>query len=562
MSSPPPSLEDLIQLPTLARLGVEVAPTGINAQDIAISWIKNFDEAVVSNRIDSILALLLEDVLWRDLLSLTWDIRTFFATSAVRSLLEARLGQSRFSNIRISTHKDKPVVLFDSVPGLLWIQAFFDFDCAAGPCTGICRIVPTKGGDWKAHTICTILEEIKRHPFLLGRYRDREPDQSKWKQRRQEESSFIDKDPRVVIVGGGQAGLNVAARLKHLAVPYLIIEKLARIGDGWRNRYRNLSLHDPVDILHLAYLPIQFADWLEFYAKVMDINVWTSSEVSSIQRDDNNDEWIVTVNNSSFKRTLRPKYVILAMGFSVPKYVALTRLGHDIAQDCYETGLDITMIQRSATCIISAKHGLRFFGGSSIDDAPTPVDIADRIAASYPLYLGKRMHQLAIAHLKPYDQALHDGLKKAGFKANWGPEDSGFLLLAGRKVGGYYIDTGASQLIVDGKIKVKGGNIREFNEDGLIFEDESSLTADVIILATGVRQFEGHLFDPGIASKLLPSRAEADGELQWVKSGLRNVYSMAGNIMMARAYSTQIALHIKAKEEGLYTNMYEQLEEW
>lgn len=62
------------------------------------------------------------------------------------------------------------------------------------------------------------------------------------------------------------------------------------------------------------------ADWLEFYAKVMDLNIWTSSEVTKIQRDGEKGQWIVTViDTKGSTRLLRPQYVILAMGFSVPK---------------------------------------------------------------------------------------------------------------------------------------------------------------------------------------------------------------------------------------------------
>ena len=57
---------------------------------------------------------------------------------------------------------------------------------------------------------------------------------------------FLAHDPEVLIVGGGQSGLEIAARLKLLGVPSLIIEKQARIGDQWRHRYAALCLHDVV----------------------------------------------------------------------------------------------------------------------------------------------------------------------------------------------------------------------------------------------------------------------------------------------------------------------------
>lgn len=237
---------DLVQLPTLTRLGVTVAPDVTNPHEVATLWLHKFNEAITSTQVDDVIHLLLEEVLWRDILPLTWDVCSFFGTSAVRTLLQSRLAQSKFSNIRISAHTGKHTALFNSVPNLLWIQAFFEFDSAAGPCSGVCRIVPTPDGEWKAHSICTMLEEISGRPFAIGSNREREPDQSRWKQRREEEIAFKETNPRVVIVGGGQAGLNAAARLKYLGVSHLIVEKHSRIGDEWRNRYSSLSLHDPV----------------------------------------------------------------------------------------------------------------------------------------------------------------------------------------------------------------------------------------------------------------------------------------------------------------------------
>ena len=60
------------------------------------------------------------------------------------------------------------------------------------------------------------------------------------------EIKFEDAKPYVLIVGGGQSGLDLRARLKFLDVPTLIVEKFPRVGDQWRNRYQALCLHDPV----------------------------------------------------------------------------------------------------------------------------------------------------------------------------------------------------------------------------------------------------------------------------------------------------------------------------
>ena len=48
------------------------------------------------------------------------------------------------------------------------------------------------------------------------------------------------------------------------------------------------------------------------------------------------------------------------------------------------------------------------------------------------------------------------------------------------------VDVGASQLIIDGKIKLKNGSVKSFTKDSLVFEDGSSLKADVVVFATGL----------------------------------------------------------------------------
>ena len=58
-----------------------------------------------------------------------------------------------------------------------------------------------------------------------------------------------------IVVGGGQAGLSIAARLRQLGVDTLIIDRHERIGDNWRKRYHSLTLHNEVHVNHLPYMP-------------------------------------------------------------------------------------------------------------------------------------------------------------------------------------------------------------------------------------------------------------------------------------------------------------------
>src|SRR5205823_385570 len=115
-------------------------------------------------------------------------------------------------------------------------------------------------------------------------------DRITWLQRRQREQAELgySTQPYVVVVGGGQGGIGLAARLRRLNVPTIVVERNANSGDSWRNRYDSLTLHDPVWFDHMPYIPFpahwpiytpkdQMGDWLEMYVKIMELNYWTST---------------------------------------------------------------------------------------------------------------------------------------------------------------------------------------------------------------------------------------------------------------------------------------------
>jgi heterodisulfide reductase subunit A-like polyferredoxin len=129
---------------------------------------------------------------------------------------------------------------------LAWIQAFFGFKTDVGKCSGIFRLVLQDDGKWKAHVMFTNLEELASFPELTGPRRSYAPNHGKWLAQREAEREFVNEDPTVLIIGGGQGGLSLAARLKCLGVSCLVLEKNERVGDNWRNRYDGLCLSDPV----------------------------------------------------------------------------------------------------------------------------------------------------------------------------------------------------------------------------------------------------------------------------------------------------------------------------
>lgn len=228
--------------------------------------------------------------------------------------------------------------------------------------------------------------------------------------------------------GAGQAGLTAGARLKMLNVPTLIIDQNDAVGGNWRGRYHQLVLHDPVWYDHLPYFPFpsfwpiftpkdKVADWFQSYAQALELNVWTQTTITSSSFDSADQQWTVTVTRTrpdgqKETRTLHPKHVIQATGASGKKnfpsipgmdnfqgdllchsseypgaktaptrkkavVVGACNSSHDICQDYYEKGYDVTMVQRSSTCVISSESLLKKGLGGLYEEDSRPVEDAD-----------------------------------------------------------------------------------------------------------------------------------------------------------------------------------------
>ena len=148
-----------------------------------------------------------------------------------------------------------------------------------------------------------------------------------WLEDRQYETQHlgVTEQPYVLVIGGGQAGIGLAARLRQLNVTTIVIDKRARPGDQWRSRYKSLCLHDPVWYDHMPYLKFpdnwpafspkdKIADWLESYTKIMELNYWPNTEAKSASYNEASKEWTVNVERDGQAVVLRPKQLVLATG--------------------------------------------------------------------------------------------------------------------------------------------------------------------------------------------------------------------------------------------------------
>lgn len=228
-------------LPTLDKLNSTVPPN-LDVFKVASEWFSQFSSSLESTDFDTTLSLLVDDAFWRDILSLTWDFRTIYGSEKIRKLLHDRVAGAKLKAFKLESAD-----FAQFYPDLAWIQGMFSFEIGDfGVGAGIFRIVPTSTGEWKGHCVYTNLESLKNFPEATGALRDPHPNHGKWVEKRHVEQAFEGVDPYVIVIGGGHAGLDTAARLKFANVSTLIIEKEARIGDKWRGRYDALCLNDPV----------------------------------------------------------------------------------------------------------------------------------------------------------------------------------------------------------------------------------------------------------------------------------------------------------------------------
>ncbi|KAB8070445.1 hypothetical protein BDV29DRAFT_198004 [Aspergillus leporis] len=584
---------------------------------IAQQWITNLDVLLNCGDFLQLPQLFQEESWWRDMLALDWDLRTIQNCKNIQGYIRENQPRAQLSAFQLQYKGQFQPKLEKPVEGLSWISSMFFFKTRIGRGTGVLRLTQDDTGVWKAYSIYTSLQELKDFEEPLGSKRPEGTIESmpgglshgNWLERRQRQLEFLDEEPTTLVVGAGQAGLNMGARLQSLGVSCLIVDRNERIGDNWRKRYRTLVTHDPAEFTHMAYLPFpknwpqftpkdKLGDWFEAYANIMELNVWLQTSIKSAVYDDVKGQWAVTVSRGDgSERTLHPRHLVWCTGHSgepkIPTFpgqsqfkgtvyhgsqhddaskhdvkgkkvvvVGTGNSGHDIAQNFYENGAQVTMLQRSGTYVITAEKGVFMMHEGLHEDNGPPTDEADIISESlpYPVQFALAVHFTKRAYAAERD--ILEGLQKAGFELDFGIDGAGISRAYMTRGGGYYIDVGCSPLIADGKIKVKRSpdGITGFNERSLVLKDGSALEADVVVLATGydnMRTTVRKVLGDKVADRCKDVwDLDEEGELNamWRPSGHPGFWYHGGNLALCRIYSKFLALQIKAIEAGLVSS--------
>ena len=570
-------------------------------------WLAQFERALSEGDNALLKTLFHADSHWRDVLPLTWRIMTVNGRDAILKELRMHSQRARPHGFKIPPHRMAPRHVMRA--GTDAIEAIFSFETAQGRGSGVVRLRPEADHDNtpKAWTLLTALDEIKGHEEQLGKSRPQGKAYSRdfrgpnWSDVRQAAAEYADRDPAVLVVGGGQAGLSAAACLTQLGIDTLIVDREPRIGDNWRKRYHALVLHNQVHVNHLpymrfppnwpAYIPKdKIAGWFEAYAESMELNFWTAAEFEGGTYDEKAERWSVVVQRSDgSKREMHPRHVVLATGVSgIPNLPDIPTLrnfsgkvlhssqyddgdawkgknvlvigsgnsGHDIAQDLQSSGAKVTLVQRSSTLIVNVEPSAQL-PYALYDEGPSLED-CDLITASIPLAVAKRSHILLTQQAKDLDKDLLDGLERKGFKLDFGEDGTGWQFKYLTRGGGYYFNVGCSDLIVKGEIGLaQFSDIAAFVSGGAQMRSGKTIPADLIILATGYKGQEhlvGKLFGNDVATLVGPIWGFGDGdELRnmFTRTPQPGLWFIAGSFAQCRIYSKYLALQIKASEIGL-----------
>jgi putative flavoprotein involved in K+ transport len=588
----------------------------LTAEDQARSWLARFAAALGAADAAGAAGLFDAGARWRDLLCFPWSTATFEGAAEIEAMLASclRRASPRALALEAGTARESEGV----------VEAWFTLETAQLRARGHLRL-----REGLALTLFTTARAILGHEERAGRRRERgaapapQRGAPTWTEQRQRQAEALGRteQPYCLIIGGSQGGLSLAARLRRLDVPTLVIDRLERPGDAWRRRYRSLCLHDPIWANHLPYLPFpdhwpvfipqdRMADWLDAYAGLMDIDFRGGTAAHRARFDEATQTWAVEVERDGVPATLRPKQLVIATGLSgapaIPRFpgaetfrgaqchssafesgashagrravvIGSNNSAHDICADLWEHGASVTMVQRSSTLVVRAETLFevitsRLFSEDALA-AGIDTEQADDIAASRPFAMLTDLHRGLYRRIREIDAAFYDSLARAGFMLDFGEDESGLSLKYLRRASGYYIDVGASGLIARGEVALRSGvQVAGLRPEGVALTDGSLLPADLVVYATGYDPMESwiaELVSPEVAARVghvwgLGSGTRRDpgpwvGELRnmWKPTRQPGLWLQGGNLQQVRFYSRILALQIQARMLGLPTPVYD-----
>jgi len=579
----------------------------VNIRNEVDNWLLSFNEAISdknskTDSIENLNKLFFENSHWRDILALTWQIQTTSGKQNIIPKLYDNILNVIAKDFVIDPQRTQPREVIRA--GKNVVEVILKFKTKFGYCEGVVRLYEDSeaSGTFKAWNFLTALSDLNSSFNKKEDQYENTLEGPNWLDVRKEDRLYKDRDPEVLVVGSGQAGLSIAARLKQQNIDTLVIDKNERVGDNWRNRYHSLKLHNQTHVNHLPYMPFpptwptyipkdKLAGWFEYYAESMELNVWTKTTFISAEYDKAEKNWNVKLKLSDGnERIMKPKHIVMAVGVSsVPNRTKIPGMegykgkvihstdyssgrdykgknvlvfgtgtsAHDVAQDLYVHGANVKIVQRSPSMVVNVEPSAQlpyqlYREGPNTDDC-------DLITISNPLEVLKKTHQLLTEKTKEIDKPLLDKLEEVGFRLEYGEENTGWQFKYLTRGGGYYFNVGASDLIAEGKIKViQFSDIINFNPSGIDVKSGDHFDVDLMVTATGYKGQEyvvEEFFGKSVVENVGPiwgfDNDRQELRNMWMQTKQPGLWFHAGSLAQCRIFSKFLALQIRAIQDGI-----------
>jgi cation diffusion facilitator CzcD-associated flavoprotein CzcO len=579
----------------------------VNIRNEVDNWLLSFNEAISdknskTDSIENLNKLFFENSHWRDILALTWQIETTSGKQNIIPKLYDKVLNVIAKDFVIDPQRTQPREVTRA--GKNVVEVILKFKTKFGYCEGVVRLYEDSEalGTLKAWNFLTVLSDLNSSFNKKEDQYENTLEGPNWLDVRKEDRLYTDRDPEVLVVGSGQAGLSIAARLKQQNIDTLVVDKNERVGDNWRNRYHSLKLHNQTHVNHLPYMPFpstwptyipkdKLAGWFEYYAESMELNVWTKTTFISAEYDKAKKNWNVKLKLSDGnEKIMKPRHIVMAVGVSsVPNRTKIPGMegykgkvihstdyssgrdykgknvlvfgtgtsAHDVAQDLYVHGANVKIVQRSPSMVVNVEPSAQlpyqlYREGPNTDDC-------DLITISSPLKVLKKTHQLLTEKTKEIDKSLLDKLEEVGFRLEYGEENTGWQFKYLTRGGGYYFNVGASDLIAERKIKViQFLDIINFNPSGIEMKSGDNFDIDLMVTAIGYKGQEyvvEEFFGKSVVENVGPiwgfDNDRQELRNMWMQTKQPGLWFHAGSLAQCRIFSKFLALQIRAIQDGI-----------
>ncbi|RSL47015.1 hypothetical protein CEP51_015836 [Fusarium floridanum] len=504
-----------------------VSLPGESATERALAVLDAFKAAVAAEDANTLQSLFLaEQAYWKDILALTCHLRTFFTPEViVANFLYTK-------NLRgVTTEwKLEGATFIPATPALQFIDVSLSFTATspATKCSARFLLLPVRNEknslDWKIWIFNTKLDSLDLYP----------EDESLLQSPGRNLDGLDDINTDVFIIGGGNAAVALAGRLKTLGVDSVMAERNPRVGDNWALRYECMKFHIPTSFAELPFITYdkelqaphlltkdELAEQVRRFVSAFNLNVITSAQIKSTIYNQSTQRWTVKFQTPAGMRTAVSKHLVQATGIASQKpyipsvanerlykginihstaYRSAKNLGEqgvksvmiigsantafDVLQDCHDTGLQAIMNVRSPTYIVPLDYVCH---SSSLGAYNFGVEAADRMFLTLPSVVDGQLARNLFAMWASKEPDRYAALAAAGFPVldSADPSQALYSNLV-EKAGGHYVDIGTTDLIAKGKVRIQAGvEPVAFTETGLRFSDDSTVDVDAVVWCTG-----------------------------------------------------------------------------